>query len=122
SHAPAAEVDAAIRELSRVLSPLLAQLDAFLNSNRSAPPAPAPAAIAVPASDPAQVRTAASQLAQLLAAFDPGALEFIETHRILLQSLFSTETWGSFEKLVQSYAFADAQAQLTEALEKLPAV
>ena len=122
NHAPAAEVDAAIRDLSTVLSPLLAQLDAFLNSNRSAPPAPAPAAIAVPASDPAQVRTTASQLAQLLAAFDPGALEFIETHRILLQSLFSTETWGSFEKLVQSYAFADAQAQLTEALEKLPAV
>jgi hypothetical protein len=31
------------------------------------------------------------------------------------------DAWPQFEKLVQGYAFADAQAQLEQALKALPA-
>lgn len=56
----------------------------------------------------------------LLAEFDPGAADFIETNRADLQPLFAGEKWAEFEKLVQGYAFAEAQAQLGQELKRLP--
>jgi hypothetical protein len=38
-----------------------------------------------------------------------------------LRPLFAGDAWPQFEKLVQGYAFADAQSQLEQALKRLPA-
>ncbi len=57
----------------------------------------------------------------LLSELDPGAADFLETNHAALRPLFGDGTWREFEALVQGYAFADAQAQLEQALERLPA-
>jgi hypothetical protein len=67
---------------------------------------------------PAQARAAAAQLAKLLSEFDPGGAEFIEANQPALSWLFSGDKWLQFEKLVQNYAFAEAQAQLEQALNE----
>jgi hypothetical protein len=67
--------------------------------------------------NPAQTREVAAQLSKLLAEFDPGAADFIETNRGALQPLFADGTWTPFEKLVQGYSFAEAQTQLEQALK-----
>jgi hypothetical protein len=46
-------------------------------------------------------------------------VDFIETNRAVLRPLFAGETWTQFETLIQSYAFADAQAQLEQAVRTL---
>jgi hypothetical protein len=63
-----------------------------------------------------QTRAAVAQLTKLLAEFDPGAVEFIEANQAALRPLFPGDGWPQFEKLVQGYAFADAQARLEQAL------
>ena len=70
---------------------------------------------------PAQARAAAEQLTKLLSEFDSGAVEFIEANHAALSSLFPGDSWPQFDKLVQGYAFADAQTQLEQALKALPA-
>ncbi len=67
--------------------------------------------------NPAQSREAAAHLATLLSELDPGAADFVETNHAALRPLFDDGTWREFERLVQGYAFADAQAQLEQALE-----
>jgi hypothetical protein len=79
-----------------------------------------PSSNSSPAADPAQTRAAAAQLTKLLSEFDPGAVEFIEANQAALRPLLPGDSWLQFEKLVQGYAFADAQTQLEEALTKLP--
>jgi hypothetical protein len=69
--------------------------------------------------DLAQSREAATQLIKLLSEFDPGAADFIEANHAALRPLFAGEAWTQFEKLVQGYSFADAQAQLEQALKSL---
>jgi HPt (histidine-containing phosphotransfer) domain-containing protein len=117
--AAAPRVEAAIKEVAAALDPLLAQLGSALSSARFGPPPPAtpPAS----AAGPAQVRAAAAQLTKLLSEFDPGAAEFIEANQATLRSLFSGDTWPQFEKRVQNYAFTEAQAQLEQAMNHLPA-
>ena len=66
--------------------------------------------------DPVKTREAAARLTGLLSEFDPGAGDFIEENRAVLQPLFPGTNWGEFEKLVQGYAFAEAQTQLEMAL------
>ncbi len=108
--APAAEIDSAIHELSTVLDPLFAALRASF---------PAPVAeqpTAVPAADPEQSREAAEQLAKLLEEFDPAAVECIEENRAALAPLLG-DAWPEFEKLVEGYAFGDAQALLETAIK-----
>ena len=56
-------------------------------------------------------------MAKLLSEFDPGAVEFIEANHAALGPLFAGESWPSFEKLVQDYAFAEAQTRLEEAVK-----
>jgi hypothetical protein len=82
---------------------------------------PSPPAPPAPPADPAQTRVAAAQLTKLLSDFDAGAVEFIEANQAKLRAFFPGDAWPRFEKLVQDFAFADAQAQLEEALKNLPA-
>ncbi|MEI6392805.1 MAG: response regulator [Verrucomicrobiota bacterium] len=116
NRATAAETDSALRQVAAALDPLLAQL-------RASPslPEPNPQPAAAPPENPAQTRAAAVQLTKLLSEFDPGAVEFIEANHAALRPLLPGDAWPPFEKLVQGYAFADAQAQLEQALEKYPA-
>jgi HPt (histidine-containing phosphotransfer) domain-containing protein len=116
---PAPEVESAIHRLTAALDPLLARFRECLPPPESITP-PASASPA-PLADPAQTRTLATQLTKLLSEFDPGAAEFIEANRDALRSLLPGDAWSRFEKLVQGYAFADAEAQLQHALKQLPA-
>ncbi len=117
NQAATAEIDAAKAQVSAALDPLIAQLQKALDAtepeNAVAPGMPTANANAE------QVRTSAEQLAKLLTDFDSGATDFIETNQATLRVLFPNDSWSAFEKLVQGYAFADAQAQLEQALKKL---
>ena len=66
--------------------------------------------------NPAQSREAAVQLARLLSESDPGAADFIEANHAL-RPLFAGGRWRRFEQLVQGYSFAEALAQLEEAMK-----
>jgi len=115
SKAPAAEVESAKQQVAAALDPLVAGLNAGLGS-----PAAKPAvSTQVPMVDAAKTREAAAHLSKLLSEFDPGAADFIDTNRPALQSLFPDDSWAEFEKLVQGYSFADAQARLEQALKSL---
>jgi hypothetical protein len=70
--------------------------------------------------DPAKAREAAARLTSLLAEFDAGATDFVETNRPVLQPLFAGASWVEFQKLVQSYSFAQAQALLEKAVKSSP--
>jgi len=48
-------------------------------------------------------------------------VEFVEANQAALRPLLPGDSWPHFEKLLQGYAFADAQAQLEQALKTLPA-
>ncbi len=110
------EIETAKQQVTAALDPLVEQLKAALGS--MAPETPAPTATPA-AANPAQSREAATQLSKLLSEFDPGAADFIEANQAALRPLFAGDTWSQFEKLVQGYAFADAQAQLEQALKNL---
>jgi len=73
-----------------------------------------------PPVDLAQSRAASAQLIVLLSEFDPGAVEFTEANETTLHPLLA-DSWPKFEKLVQGYAFAEAQEELQRALRTLPA-
>jgi HPt (histidine-containing phosphotransfer) domain-containing protein len=115
--ATANEVESAKQQVAAALDPLVAQLQKTLPPvqssafTRSGPPE---------AGTPNQSREAAMQLTKLLSEFDPGAAEFIEANQAALRPLFAGDAWSQFEKLVQDYAFADAQARLEHALKNLP--
>ena len=111
--AAAAETESALRQVAAALDPLLAQLRSSLPSPEPTTPSPN----SPPPADPAQTRAAAAQLTKLLSEFDPGAVEFIEANQAVLRPLLPGDAWPQFEKLVQGYAFADAQAQLEQALK-----
>jgi len=117
ARAAAAEVDPAKQQVTAVLDPLLAQLQAALGSPASGASAPTATLTTV---NPAQTREAAVQLIKLLSEFDPGAADFVEANRAALYPLFGTEAWTQFEKLVQGYGFADAQIQLEQAMNSHP--
>ena len=57
----------------------------------------------------------------LLSELDPGATDFVEANHAALRPLFGDGMWPEFEKLVQNYGFADAQAQLDQAVRRFPA-
>jgi CheY-like chemotaxis protein len=113
SKAPVADVESAKQQVAAALDPLIAGLNAGLGSPAAKPATSAPA----PMVDPAKSLETAVQLSKLLSEFDPGAADFIETNRAALQPLFHDGTWAEFEKLVQGYSFADAQAQLEQRLK-----
>jgi signal transduction histidine kinase/CheY-like chemotaxis protein/CHASE3 domain sensor protein len=105
------EVESARQKMGATLDPLLAQLLGALNGG--APEAQAPVATA----NPKQTREAAEQLAKLLSEFDSAAADFVEANRAALNPMFTGEEWKQFEKFVQDYSFAEAQAKLDQALK-----
>ena len=117
NHAKSEEVASAKQQVTTALDPLVEQLKAALGS--IAPETPVPTAPPA-AANPAQSREAATHLNKLLSEFDPGAADFIEANQAALRPLFAVDVWPKFEKLVQGYAFADAQAQLDQALKNFP--
>ena len=110
----ASEINSARQRVATALDPLVAEIQSALSLVAPEIPVESTTATAV---DPAQAREAAAQLTKLLSEFDPGAADFIEANGTALRSLFGDGAWPQFEKLVQSYAFAEAQAQLDQALE-----
>ena len=114
----AAAVAAARQQVVAALDPLLAQLPTALSLPLPAPGTPPPT-VTPAATDPAQSREACARLRQLLMEFDPGAADFIEANSAALRPLFAVGAWEPFANLVQSYAFAEAQAQLEPALAAL---
>jgi hypothetical protein len=115
----AAEIGSANQKVSTVLDPLLAGLRSALKAS-TVERLPAEKTTEEPV-DLVQSREAGNKLAKLLSEFDPGATDFIEVHQASLRPLLAGDAWPQFEKLVQSYSFADAQSRLEEALKKLPA-
>jgi hypothetical protein len=108
------DLDAARQRVAAALDPLVADLSARMSPAASEPVAESRApAVAKPAEES---RDAASKLNALLSDLDPTAADFVETNRAALRPLFDGESWPEFEKLVHGYAFADAQAQLEQAL------
>jgi hypothetical protein len=91
---------------------LLAQLRKTLNSAPEAAPV-----IPTPPAEPGRTSEAAARLAQLLREFDAEAVAYIESNHAALRPLFAAEAWAPFAKLVQDYAFAEAQTQLEQALK-----
>jgi HPt (histidine-containing phosphotransfer) domain-containing protein len=112
--ANATETEPALQQVSVVLDSLLAGLQGFLPAPES--PALPPESSTHPPVDPAQSRSAAAHLAQLLCDFDSAAVEFIEANHAALIPLFPGAAWAEFEHLVQNYAFAEALAGLELAL------
>jgi signal transduction histidine kinase/CheY-like chemotaxis protein len=110
-----ADIDAARRHVAAVLDPLVEALSAAFSpiaaESQAEPTGPAPA--------PAESREAAIRLTALLSECDPGAADFVEANRAALRPLFGGETWPEFERLVQGYAFGDAQARLEQALNTI---
>jgi two-component system sensor histidine kinase/response regulator len=111
------DVEGGKKQVAAALEPLLQNLQAALG-----PPAAidVPAPETVPPLDAAQARETAAHMTRLLSEFDPGAVDFLETNQAALRPIFKSETWVEFQKLVQSYSFADAQTQLEQACKQLP--
>jgi two-component system, sensor histidine kinase and response regulator len=116
--ADATSVDAATQQVVACLVPLVTGLRAALELTGAG--AQQPSATSAPPS-PAQSRATAARLSALLSELDPGAADFLETNHAALRPLFDDGSWREFEGLVHGYAFEDAQAQLSQAIERLPA-
>jgi hypothetical protein len=103
------------QQLAAALDSLVPALRPVLDSTpaetvASAPPLPL---------DSVPSREVAAQLARLLSEFDPGAADFITAHQAALRPLFADTAWPEFERLVQGYAFAEAETRLNEALKEV---
>jgi two-component system sensor histidine kinase/response regulator len=108
-----AAVESARQRVAAALDALLKQWPAVVDSGASTVPAQTSVTAAM---DPVKSREAATLLVTLFTTFDPGAAFFIESNQAALRPLFSDEAWSRFVQLVQDYAFADAQAQLEQAM------
>ena len=115
--ADAKSVDAATQQVAAWLAPLVTELRGALNLTAARSPEPS---TTTALATPAQSRAAAVRLTALLSELDPGAVDFLETNQADLRTLFADGTWREFEALVQGYAFEEAQAQLSQALERFP--
>ena len=98
------------QHFSEVLFDLLARLRPALGVESAK-------ASAVPAApvDPAQAQPIVAQILKQLAEFDTAATESLEANHATLAALFADGDFARFEKHVQDYAFADAQALLERA-------
>jgi two-component system sensor histidine kinase/response regulator len=111
----AAEIESAKAQLRAALEPVLNQLRAALHA--ATPAEPSGNGSAATPVDPAQSRAAAAELLRLLGEFDPGSVDFLEANAPALRALFPADGWAPFENHVRNYAFADAQAQLDQAVK-----
>ena len=110
------QLDAHIRTLDATLAPLVAALR--LAVAPTAADRRGDVAATLPAPAPAVSLDAAAGLRTLLSELDPDAADFLKSNEAALRPLFRDGTWPEFERLVQDYAFADAQARLEHALER----
>jgi two-component system, sensor histidine kinase and response regulator len=110
-------VESLRRQTAAELEPLITELRAALSLVE---PDPAKLPDEVASVDPTQCREASAELAKLLADCDPAAVDFIEGNQSTLRTLFADEAWTAFRGLVGGYAFADAEAQLAQAINDLP--
>jgi two-component system sensor histidine kinase/response regulator len=111
--AAGAELEAARQRAAGVLEPLVKALRGVLG----APVAETKAPMTVAAVDLARARELAGELVRLLAEFDAGAADFVEANQGMLRALFAGDSWAEFAKVVQNYAFAEAQALLEKAMK-----
>ena len=111
------DVESAKEHVAAALDPLTTHLRSVLD--RSAPESRS--TTTTPA-NPAASLEAAARLTTLLSELDPGATDFVEANYAALRPLFGDGMWPEFEKLVQNYAFADAQAQLDQAVRTFSAL
>ena len=113
------DVETAKRRVAATLDPLVTALRAlpevFPAEDKVNPTTPT--SVQLP-----QSREAAGRLTRLLSEFDPGAADFVEANQAALRPLFGDAGWPEFEKLVQGYAFADAQTRLEQALKGVQGV
>ncbi len=105
----------ALVQLAATLTPLLAEIrtvlpSAILETNTLVEQRPSVA--------PEESLKSAETLLKLLSHFDPSAADFLESNQPALRPLLPGENWREFEKLVQGYAFGDAQARLEQILKK----
>jgi PAS domain S-box-containing protein len=108
--------------LAKNLSAFETLLDQALRSARSMmpPKAPGPApsrAASLSSADPVRLKAVAGEMRQYLSDFDSAAADCLNTNRELLSTLFSPEEFIRFEKGIESYDFAEAQAQLERAMK-----
>ena len=103
-----------MRQAAEALGALVTELRAALGPAASDVPQPS---ATTTSTNPAVSLEAAARLTTLLAEFDPAAADFLEANRCGLRPLFGDGTLVQFEKLVQAYAFAEAQVELEHALK-----
>ena len=100
-----------LRQVSDILKPLVAGIQAALGDEPSGA-----AAVAV-AVEPAELRRVAGKMNQYLKDCDAAASGCLEEHRGALASLFNPDEFQKFEQQVQGYAFGEAQFQLQQAMK-----
>ena len=115
--APAPDIGAALQLAAEALKALGEQLHAALPVASDVPQRSA----ATTPVNPARSLEAAARLTTLLADFDPAAAGFVDANHSALRPLFENGMWVRFEKLVDAYAFADAQLALELALKSFSA-
>jgi two-component system sensor histidine kinase/response regulator len=114
-HATAGDVETAQKHAGAALDLLVTGLRQELRG--AASEAATQPTAATPPHPLIESREAAVRLNALLAESDPGAADFVEANQAALRTLFDHAGWPEFEKLVQDYAFAEAQSQLEQALK-----
>jgi two-component system sensor histidine kinase/response regulator len=95
---------------------LAGELDGLIGRLRSAlGEEPAPAGAPPPPADPEALRDIVSRMRAQLDQFDPAAADLLDDNRELFRALLAGDDFAEFERHVQGYAFADAQAMLERA-------
>jgi two-component system sensor histidine kinase/response regulator len=108
--------------LSKNLAAFETLLDRALRSARTLmhpTTAPGPAlsrAASLPAADLVRLKDVVEEMRKYLSDFDSAAADCLNANRELLSTLFSPEEFKRFERRLESYDFAEAQAQLEQAL------
>jgi signal transduction histidine kinase/DNA-binding response OmpR family regulator/HPt (histidine-containing phosphotransfer) domain-containing protein/HAMP domain-containing protein len=103
-------IEALRHRLADQLGTLVGRLRPTLPGDAALAAAPAAAA-----TDPEAVKTLVAEMRKQLSEFDPAAADVLEGHRELFRSLLHGDDFAEFERLIQGYAFGEAQALLERA-------
>jgi two-component system sensor histidine kinase/response regulator len=104
-----AEIERLRQHLEQTLLPLIQKLETMPEEGAAQAPT------VVQPVDEGQLSMVVGRTIRLLSEFDAAAGDDFEANRNVFASLFSATDLGRFEKLLQSYAFGEAQALLEEA-------
>jgi sensor domain CHASE-containing protein len=105
------------RQTQPTPEPETAEKEVQPTSNRT-PREPSRRLPAAPPVDPAQLRTAVSQILPLLTERDPGAKDCLRDNRRTFRSAFTPEAYVEFEQLIKNADFDAALEQLKKAARK----